>query len=576
MRHLYLLLPLAAGALSAFGCSTSSGEAAETAGSALDSDMTLARAAVTAIAGTNARCNTCHTAGKDEIVRWGTAMKVIEETCLSSSLTLTPAEKVACLRSAGDEAEPQYSASKLGLYSAAAALPELEDVFKAAFPDDAQAQYDAFKEQAGMPAFGAPGLSAAEFAKVKEWVLRGMPQLDAVMSEPGAIRCVPKTTPELASHMERLKQEGWGARLAEASTPMANCGSATNAAECLKGFDDVTAELGPESTGQTLRLVRRLDFRTSFWVRSSADGRFTAFGGSPSRIIDNDAPATTPPITADAPYDPGFFPNNDGFSYAGTRPGGLRVCKQSVLLNAANGTTPATRKITFTEAGCTQIINTVYQSVGAALDGSLFFMATGAHTNDAGGASGPLSASFGENAMTTMTPMFNDGTKYVKGAAVQVKIPHEGDQQMSPSNTLLITRFGQKAGFSGYRIRTVTPTITPSTTPGGTPSVSVDMKEIGTICLQGGKPQMSFDERFVAVHQFTDANANPAGFPAGTANIFMVDLKTGTQFQVTNMKAGQKALFPHWRADGWLYFLVKDANTGKESLVASDIALRQN
>jgi hypothetical protein len=202
-------------------------------------------------------------------------------------------------------------------------------------------------------------------------------------------------------------------------------------------------------------------------------------------------------------------------------------------------------------------------------------MATGAHTNDAGGGSGPLSASFGENAMTTLTPMFNDGTKYVPGKAVQVKIAHEGDQQMSPSNTLLITRFGQKAGHSGYRIRTVKPTITPATGTATTPNVSVSMEEIGTVCLAGGKPQLSFDERFMAVHQFTDSNANPAGFPAGTANIFVVDLKTGRQHQITNVKAGQKALFPHFRADGWLYFLVKDSNTGKESLVASDVALRQ-
>ena len=39
------------------------------------------------------------------------------------------------------------------------------------------------------------------------------------------------------------------------------------------------------------------------------------------------------------------------------------------------------------------------------------------------------------------------------------------------------------------------------------------------------------------------------------------------------MKAGQHALYPHWRADGWLYFLVRDSNNNKETLVASDAAL---
>ena len=94
------------------------------------------------------------------------------------------------------------------------------------------------------------------------------------------------------------------------------------------------------------------------------------------------------------------------------------------------------------------------------------------------------------------------------------------------------------------------------------------------ICLAGGKPQMSFDERFIAVHQYTDPAANPAGLPAGTSNIFVHDLKTGKTVQVTKLGAGKRALFPHWRADGWLYFLVKDSAANKEYLVGSDVALR--
>ena len=351
---------------------------------------------------------------------------------------------------------------------------------------------------------------------------------------------------------------------------MAQCGSATNAAECLQGLPELTETMGAPGTVQKLRQLKKLPFRTSYWTRSSADGRFAAFGGSPSKIYDLENP-DAPPITVRAPYDPGFMPNNDGFSFAGTQAGGLRVCKQTVLMNALNS---PERNITFSEPGCSKIIDTVYQSVGASLDGSLFFMATGAHTNDAGGASGPLSASFGENATTTLTPMFNDGTRYVPGRALTPKFPHEGDQQMSPSNTLLITRFGQRAGTSGYRIRTVTPTLTPSPDGTGLPSVSIETKEIATVCLAGGKPQLSFDERFMAVHQYTDRNDNPQGLPTGTANIFVMDLKTGKTHQITKVKAGQQALYPHWRADGWLYFAVRESGT--ETLVASDIALHQD
>jgi hypothetical protein len=55
----------------------------------------------------------------------------------------------------------------------------------------------------------------------------------------------------------------------------------------------------------------------------------------------------------------------------------------------------------------------------------------------------------------------------------------------------------------------------------------------------------------------------------------MVDLATGAVKQITNMAAGQQAIFPHFRSDGWIYFLVRDRNSNKEYAVASDAALRQ-
>ena len=39
------------------------------------------------------------------------------------------------------------------------------------------------------------------------------------------------------------------------------------------------------------------------------------------------------------------------------------------------------------------------------------------------------------------------------------------------------------------------------------------------------------------------------------------------------MHAGQYALYPHFRSDGWIYFLVRDKVTNKEYAVASDAAL---
>lgn len=576
---LVLIAPIAA-SFAAFGCSmndSDSGIAAESAVHAVDptasmSDLDLAKKAAFLLNGDGAKCNSCHTAGKDDVKTWGAAYKSINSACLDPALTLSALERVNCLRKDPADATSPFEAHKLGLHAAGATFATFQQLFKAAYPADQwEAKFKEFTEMVAMPAFNKPGFTPEEYQYVKAWAERGLPQIEAVLGDVGAVECIANTSPELKDHMAKMATDGWGARLADAATPMALCGSETDPKKCLKSRPDITAEWGAEGTVQTLRELRKLPFTTSFWTRSSADGRFASFGGSPSRIIDLNAPDSDTPISVSAPYDPGWFPNNDGFSFAGAGGGGIKVCRTSVVLNAL----ATTKKITFSEPGCTSIINTVYQSVGAALDGSLFFMVTGTHTNDSGDGSGPLSASFGNAASTTFSPMFNDGTKYVPGTAFQVKVPNEGDQQMSPSNTLLITRFGQKAGKAGFRIRSVKPKLTPPAA-GSTstnPTVSVETKVLGTACLQGGKPQLSFDERFLAVHQYTDPNANPEGLPPQSSNIFINDLKTGKTIRVTNMAKNQRALYPHWRADGWLYFLVRDDNTNKETFVATDAAL---
>lgn len=553
MRIPLLFSVLSVGTFVAACATTTSGTSSSDGTSA--TDLQLARTSYGLIAGPTGKCTACHTAGKDDIRGWGSSLQAIDAQCLDTSLALTAQQRVDCLK---DPETQAFTASRLGLYASGVGQPLFEDLFKAAYGADAYAApYAAFKKLAGMPASGRPSFDASGFATIKTWAEKGEPNLDDVINTPGATDCVPGTTPDLSAHIASMATEGWGARLADASTPMARCGSATAAADCLTSLTDLTPTWGAAGTTQTLRQLRALTGRSSYWVRSSADGRYAAFGGSPSKIVDLESDTTQ--ITVSAPYDPGFFPNNDGFSFAGTTQG-ISVCRQSVLLNAF----ATTHNVTFTEAGCTHVIDTVYQSIGASLDGSLYFMATGSHTNDAGGSSGPLSADFGDTATTTLTPMFNDGTKYVPGANVLVSVPNEGDQQLSPSNKLLITRFGQSGNTAGYHLRMLTPTITPAAA-GAQPTVKVDSKIVGTVCIAGGKGQMSFNERFLAVHQYT----------ATTSDIYVDDLKTGDKIRVTNMAAGQHALYPHFRADGWLYFLVRDGNTGKETLVASDVSLHR-
>ena len=102
-----------------------------------------------------------------------------------------------------------------------------------------------------------------------------------------------------------------------------------------------------------------------------------------------------------------------------------------------------------------------------------------------------------------------------------------------------------------------------------------------------------FDERWVVFHRYiTDEDANDLGFASaddpgfaqyralGGANVFVLDLLTGVTRRITRMHPGQYALYPHFRSDSWIYFVVRDqtrtegeASVAVEVVVASDAAL---
>ena len=83
--------------------------------------------------------------------------------------------------------------------------------------------------------------------------------------------------------------------------------------------------------------------------------------------------------------------------------------------------------------------------------------------------------------------------------------------------------------------------------------------------MTGSKANISFDERFFVTHTYESD---------GTANIWLVDLNDGARYQVTDVEPGQLALFPHFRSDGWFYFLLREDGSNRRRIVASDLALR--
>ena len=177
------------------------------------------------------------------------------------------------------------------------------------------------------------------------------------------------------------------------------------------------------------------------------------------------------------------------------------------------------------------------------------------------------------------TPMMFNGTHYVGKPAVTVKSPYEGDTVLSPSTKLVISRFGNQQEHLGYVVRKL------NTTPNGA-SYNITTTEVGRYCLSGAKPSISFDEKYFVTHSYVKsgdwqdlgfASANDPKFQEmltkGTANIIVVNMLTGVRTRVTTMQPGQYAIFPHFRSDGWFYFLVRDTNSDKEYVVASDAAL---
>jgi hypothetical protein len=139
-----------------------------------------------------------------------------------------------------------------------------------------------------------------------------------------------------------------------------------------------------------------------------------------------------------------------------------------------------------------------------------------------------------------------------------VDSPYEGDSVLSPSSQLVASRLSGPEGRSlGYVIRRVQ-----AQRFGDTYSINTSQK-LATVCVSGAKPNFSFDERFIVTHHYE----------GGSSNILLIDLMTGMRYTVTNMPMGHYAMFPHFRSDGWFYFLVSDGGENRY-IVASDAALQ--
>lgn len=532
------------------------------------------------------RCQGCHAVTRDRVRAWEATSTAVVTRCLSTTMPMTSAEGAAivdCLRAQPGVTTSGWPPDRLGIYAVAARLDWFRYVFNLGFgTTEGPVQLGHFVEEAAMPR-GASTLTQGEFDQLAEWFARGLPLLDTVVpDDPPPNDCTTNVTTEVASHVAAMRTSGWRALNQEAGLLMFGCSGATTARQCLSTYPDSEADTfsagwAAPLAGQVIRVLRINNYRSNYWTRSSADGRFVSHGGAAaasqtyrSTVIDL---MTDREIPAAAQYDPGFFPDNSGFAL---QSGSARICDQSLL-------TAGPTQITFNEPECLRTTAVgLYQHMGAARNGD-YWTVDGQFTNDNGGrsvTSSDPSSAFSSNAAIDLTPLVHTGTQFTPKDSIRKPLPLEGDVIISPSAKLIVSRVAAAGGKSLFLMRKVV------ATPNGT-SYDIQLPEIARYCVRGGKPALSFDERWMVWHHYVEAadwqdlgyasQSDPA-FVAlrtqGAANIFVTEIATGVTRRLTTMKPGQYALYPHFRSDGWIYFIVRDlAAGGREYVAASDAAL---
>lgn len=502
---------------------------------------------------TSRRCAECHSVSKSGLRRWRELTDHAWNDCnlKTNPAEMTQAEALAainCLRVEPTDEASVFEAAKLGVLTTGVQYTDFRRLFQTAYGDDWLRGYTTLKARVGMPKGSHPKLSQKEFATVVKWFRNNLNDMDEVLYDPPPPSTCTDSINHTAmdAHIATMAYEGWGALNEEAGIRMHGCTPGADPKTCFSSSPNRTNDWGAGKG--TIRELTKLGFRTSFWTRSSADGRYVGNGGGNgvgSTITDL---ATGRNIGVKASYDPGFFPDNSGFIYQGSV-GGAGICTQGML--------ETDDLVDFTESQCITArgIN-LYQHVARGVGGGDYFIINSQFTSDSGRASQDPSAHFNAQSTMKFTPMIFNGTTYEQMDAVIVDSPYEGDSVLSPSSRLVVSRLSGPEGKSlGYVVRKVV-----TSKFGDAYTINIGEK-VATVCTSGAKANFSFDERFMVTHHYAD----------GKADIYLIDLVTGVTHKITNMPAGTYAQFPHFRSDGLFYFLV--TNGTDEWIASSDAAL---
>jgi len=311
-------------------------------------------------------CNSCHGITRQNLRYWRALSDTAMASCFTD-LSLGSAQSaqatIDCMRSMPAVPTSDYATKHLGIYAIATHLPWFEFAFWRVYGGDATSRLGELTTTAGMPR-GLTPFTQAQFDIVAEWFVRGLPELEATLpQDPPPSTCTDAISAEVATHVTAMKTTGWRAVNAGNMMAMHGCGAATDPRQCLASVPLGVAQ--PYGTGWDLpgrgqlRVLADVDYASSYWTRSSPDGRFIAHGVQNvqgSYVLDLQRDTLRLPINAT--YDPNWFPDNSGFVFQG---GPRNVCGQSVLTS-----NPAS--VTMQEAACSSITSIgLYEHVGRAV-----------------------------------------------------------------------------------------------------------------------------------------------------------------------------------------------------------------
>ena len=616
-RHALALSSLLTGATalaSVIGCSAPSDEVGTDTAAATEEES--ARLALRMLGAklpegrSDATCQSCHDINKMTIRKWAgdykTTMAVLKDESKSK------ADRIAFMRRDPSDPKSGFAPSKMGILTAGAHLGASSLVNKDRHPmtfaqgqllgslfEGQAEEYAKFRADALMPIEpNFDRLSASEYEAIVTWVDKGLPQIEALLVEEARPTTCTDDFAQLKGHVRDVQATSWAAVNRDLRMPMFGCDASGTPLQCFTskfGANDIFPDAtkldfgkGWSRNGDGFRVLRQLDYTTFFWMRSSADGRFVANGGGPrtdsTRAVIADLGAALAPagpatrdILASASYDPDFFPGGQGFMFQGTSKSGA-FCSMSLLRN------PATTKISFDEPECTKLDSVgLYQTVGqVAGDNAIsdIFVVNSKFASDNPGLTASdkdLSLTAGPEAAANIHVAVAKGNDADQGYQVMqnttLPTSFRGDTMMARSGLLLGSRVAGETGALGYAIDKVTYQKSDA-------GYKFSLKSLGRICMPGNKANFSFDERFLVTHHYLTredfaSDAEFAPYKAkGAADIYLADFVTGKKMRITRMAPGQFSLFPHFRSDGWIYFLVRDATTKKESIIATDAALR--